>query len=369
MSKLALPDFIPGLQLSEFLYEEAVRPILDRRFPGLAYSAALIGNGSEVLGFDTPQSMDHDWGPRLRLFLAENEFEQHRECINQVLCRELPTDIRGFPIDLAWVRSSDEYHGPATGDPSHHGISFHTLQGYFQGRFNIDPASELRAADWLVISQQYLRCLTAGQVFHDGLGQLEPLRLKLHYYPPDIWLYLLAAQWQRISQEEPFMGRCGQAQDELGSRLVAMRLVRDLMRLGFLLERQYAPYIKWLGTAFQRLDCARVLTPLFERIMRASTWQKREKPLVAALEYAAELQNRLGLAESLPARASPFYDRPFQVIHAGRFAEALNRAIQDVEVKRLPPNLGSVDQFIDSTDVLDNPERLKKLGNLFTEES
>jgi hypothetical protein len=36
-----------------------VRPVLDAHFPGLAHSAALIGDGSDVLGFDTPVSRDH----------------------------------------------------------------------------------------------------------------------------------------------------------------------------------------------------------------------------------------------------------------------------------------------------------------------
>lgn len=54
-----MPDFIPGLQLSEAFYREAVRPILDAAFPGLVYAAALIGNGSDVLGYDTPRSTDH----------------------------------------------------------------------------------------------------------------------------------------------------------------------------------------------------------------------------------------------------------------------------------------------------------------------
>lgn len=52
--------------------------------------------------------------------------------------------------------------------------------------------------------------LTSGRVFHDGLDQLGPLRVGLQYYPVDVWLYLLAAQWRRIAQEEAFMGRCGQ---------------------------------------------------------------------------------------------------------------------------------------------------------------
>jgi hypothetical protein len=40
----------------------------------------------------------------------------------------------------------------------------------------------------------------------------------------------------------------------LGSRIVAARQVRELMRPGFLLERNYWPYPKWFGTAFGRLE-------------------------------------------------------------------------------------------------------------------
>lgn len=59
-----MPAFIPGLQFSELFYQEAVKPILEVVFPQLAYSAALIGPGSEVLGYDTPQLMDQNWGPK-----------------------------------------------------------------------------------------------------------------------------------------------------------------------------------------------------------------------------------------------------------------------------------------------------------------
>ena len=47
-----MTDVIPGLQLSEALYHEAVAPILAREFPGLIYSAARIGTGSDILGFE-----------------------------------------------------------------------------------------------------------------------------------------------------------------------------------------------------------------------------------------------------------------------------------------------------------------------------
>jgi hypothetical protein len=88
--------FIKGLDLNEMFYQQAVKPVLDVHFPDLAYSAALLGQGSDVLGFDTVQSTDHDWGPRLFLFLAEANLESHRDPIDQVLEQNLPAEIHGY---------------------------------------------------------------------------------------------------------------------------------------------------------------------------------------------------------------------------------------------------------------------------------
>ncbi len=125
-----------------------------------------------------------------------------------------------------------------------------------RGYLDFDADAEITPADWLTFPQQKLRTLTEGAVYHSGLGDLDALRERLSYYPRDVWLYLLAAGWMRISQEEPFVGRTGDVGDELGSRVIAARLIRDLMMLCFLIERVYAPYPKWFGTGFARLACA-----------------------------------------------------------------------------------------------------------------
>jgi hypothetical protein len=78
-----MTDFVPGLRLSERFYREAVRPVLDSEFPDLPHSAALIGTGSEVLGFDTEMSTDHDWGPRVLLFLQE-EHSHHGPVVREI---------------------------------------------------------------------------------------------------------------------------------------------------------------------------------------------------------------------------------------------------------------------------------------------
>ena len=63
------PNFIPGLKLSELFYNDVIKEKLEKEYPELEYAAALIGQGSEILGFDDKMSTDHHWGPRLQLFL------------------------------------------------------------------------------------------------------------------------------------------------------------------------------------------------------------------------------------------------------------------------------------------------------------
>ncbi len=357
--------FIKGLDLSQRLFEEAVRPLLAAHFPRLRYSAALLGSGSEVLGFDTPQSMDHSWGPRLMLFLSDAEFASYGRQLEQLLRQQLPAAIDGIPTDLAVVRADPPVAAGEDGTLPNHRVQLIPIAPFFHDLLRADYAHELSVIEWLTIPQQILRSLTAGRVFHDGLGEVEPLRARLRYYPRDVWLYLLANQWGRIGQEEAFVGRCGQVGDELGSRIVAARLVRDLMRLCFLIERQYAPYSKWLGSAFRQLACAETLTPIFHRVLNAQSWPEREQGMTAAYEFIAGQHNQLGITDPLPDRVSRFYERPFLIIHADRFAEAIRGAISSAEVLALPPSLGGVDQFVDSTDVLSAPQWFERLRPLY----
>jgi hypothetical protein len=206
-----------------------------------------------------------------------------------------------------------------------------------------------------------------GGIFRDDSGQLTRLQEKLGYYPRDVWLAMLAAGWTRVGQEEAFMGRAGQVGDELGSRLVAARLVHDLMNLCFLMERQCPPYSKWFGSAFKRLTCADTLAHLFEQLLDARQWQERERPLTAAFEYVARMHNELAITESLPAEVSPFHNRPFLVIHGEKFAEAIRQQIVDVEVARITgmTRIGAVDQVTDSTDILSATPMCRKMQVLY----
>jgi hypothetical protein len=139
------------------------------------------------------------------------------------------------------------------------------------------------------------------------------------------------------------------------------------MRLCFLMERTYAPYPKWFGTAFKRLACAESLWPVFQSALRAGTWQERETCLVQVYESIAAQHNALRLTAPLPEKTRPFFNRPFRVIGLNGFAEALKGLIQDPQVKRLAerPLIGSLDLISDNTDLLSNPLWRKKLRRLY----
>jgi hypothetical protein len=346
--------FIPGLDLAGLFYAEAVRPLLDAHVPGLLHCAALIGPGSEVLGFDTPRSTDHDWGPRLQLFLPDDAAAAGAAAqVGDVLATRLPAEFRGYPTAFAQSGTRPGQH------PTHH-VLVAGLRSWLTGWLHCDPTAPIGLADWLGTPTQKLAEVTGGAVFHDGLAgtsvSLGAVRSRLSWYPHDIWLYVMACQWQRISQEEPFPGRCAEVGDQLGSVVVTARLARDLMRLALLLQRRYPPYSKWLGTALARTPAGRDLQPMLSAALCATTWRDREQSMACAYEAVARLHNATGVTPPLdPAVRPTFYDRPYQIPDAGRFVRALRDQIRDESVRSLSLT-GAVDQFIDSTDALGDPD-------------
>ena len=339
-------SFIPGLKLGGLFYKEIISPILKVNFPGLKHSAALIGEGSEILGYDNAQSTDHCWGPRIMLFVSETHYKELSKKVLKVLMKKLPKTFMGYSTKMDC--------------PVKNTIDIFTIQNFFKKHLTIDPFKNIDVYDWLMFPSQKLLEVTSGKIYHDDLGLAAVLK-KFSYYPKDIWLYILSCQWTKISQEETFVGRCGDVGDDLGSQIVAARIVRELMKLSFILEKRYVPYSKWFGTDFARLQLAHDLSPILRNVLVSESWKDREKWLSKALAKVAAMHNALKITKAMPTKVSHFYDRPYLVMHAEKFAEEVRRQITNKEVKSIKTNIGSVDQFTDSTDVLSDPIIFKKL--------
>lgn len=346
--------FLSGRDLSRRFYEEAVRPLLDVYLAGIPYAAAHLGRGSDVLGFDTEMSRDHDWGPAVHIFLRDEDAHL-AETMSQMSSHRLPHSFNGYPVNFGEtpVEPGTFAMKMCEDGPVNHRVHVMTLRAFFQMQLAYDIDHPLNVADWLTIPSQSLREVTARAVHYDGVGELTMLRQRLAWYPRDVWLYLLACGWQRIGQEEHLMPRAGFVGDELGSAIIGSRLVRDVMSLCFLMEKRYAPYPKWFGMAFKELQCAEQLWPVLWRAQIASTWQERERALCEAYEMLAYTHNALGITRTMPETVSLFFSRPFQVINGGDFAQALVEQITDPEVQRIASRrlIGSIDQFSDNTDL------------------
>src|SRR4051812_8117468 len=226
--------FTPATELCAAFYEEAVRPLL----AGRPHSAALLGWGSDVLGYDTERSTDHGWGPRVLVFLDD---EAVVETVQRSVSARPPDEFRGWPVRFGW-------DGVAATDR----VIVTTLGRWLIEQLGVDASAGMSTLDWLLTPQQRLLGVVAGVVHADETGAIAAVRRSLSWYPDQVWRWLLACQWQRLAQEEAFVARTAEVGDETGSAVTAARLVRDCMRLALLIDRRYAPYQKWLGTTFAR---------------------------------------------------------------------------------------------------------------------
>ncbi len=172
-------QFIPGLDLAGHFYLEAVKPILDERFPHLKYSAALIGSGSEVLGFDNKMSSDHHWGPRLMIFLSENDIAENADAIKNTLRDKLPRTFHGYPTSWLTPDSANKNIQLLDYDcdgPVNHRVELLAIRPYILQYLGFDIDQPIKATDWLTFPEQKLRTIISGRVFHDDLD-LNKLRL------------------------------------------------------------------------------------------------------------------------------------------------------------------------------------------------
>ncbi len=340
------PSFVPAAQLSRDFYAEVVRPLLSER----PHSAALLGRGSDVLGYDSERSTDHGWGPRLLVLLDD---EDAVEELRGVLDARLPERFKGWPVRFGWEAV----------EPTHH-VTVSTLPDWLFEHLGADATAGMSLLDWLLTPQQKLLGVVAGAVHADISGALRLLREALAWYPDQIWRWILACQWHRLAQEEAFVARAAEVGDETGSAVTAARLVRDMMRLALMLDRRYAPYQKWLGTAFARAKHADSLPAHLTDAVHARDVAAREAALASAYTALARRHNDAALTDPVDASIRNYHERPARVLMADRFTAACLATVTHPALRGMPP-IGAIDQVVDSTDLLETPRSYRRLAALY----
>ena len=231
-----------GLELSRRYFDEVAGPLYrtaaPRDFESMAFG--LAGPGSECLGFDDEVSRDHDWGPRVCIWVPEALYRECGEPL-QRLYASLDGTFRGYgPVSRLETRF------PRDGVIS--------IPRFFRAYLGTERLPET-IRDWLLLPEEALSMCTNGAVFLDGPGEFSTFRRGLlAYYPRDLWFRKIASRCKSISRDGQYnLGRALRRGDRLAAYHHTAEFAYGAAVLSYLLHRTYRPFGKWVFRGLQGL--------------------------------------------------------------------------------------------------------------------
>ncbi len=230
-----------GIELSEAYFNAFGAPMLRAEFPELwpRLAAGVCGPGSENFGFDDGVSRDHDFDPGFFIWLSPEDYKEYEFRLSRAYDR-LPETFEGVPVV-----------GKSVYETSRHGVR--ETESFFKGITGFWPAPQTNA-QWLGVPQHRLAAAVNGKIFYDGAGQATAARAALRDMPEDV-------RRKKLAKHAAFAAQAGQynyaralAHGQQGSAVLALaRFAENYAQAAFLLNRQYAPFYKWLLPAAKRL--------------------------------------------------------------------------------------------------------------------
>lgn len=305
-----------GIELSRLFSSEWLLPFIDREFPDLRSHIA-IGRfmGSDALGADDHLSQDHNWGPTVEIYVDDEYAISDDELaarINSAAPSEfLGTRRRGGHDTAVTLKRTHAY-----------------IKQVF-GRIPKEPREWLCCAAQFEDIESMLYFLRHGSLFHDGSGQLTTLRARYHSYPDDIHRLRLATCCYDIAHygEYNFVWRLVERNDVIAMQIALGHFSKAVMRLHFYLDRDFAPYWKWLPHEFRRQGYSQ---PINEQLLALPGLSPLEQS--SAIQWiCGQLSARLLSDGVVPSKM----ENPQGVPWFFRFREEILRTITDPEIRSL----------------------------------
>ncbi len=208
-----------GLELGRELAHQVAQDI-ELNLPDLVphICLALVGTGSECLGFDDSISEDHDFTKRCQLFLPTDTYSAHKD--------RLQTYFKNYTYGTVQIESISDFYR----------------------RYTLYPEGPQCDKEFRRIPQDLLCTATNGEVFLDNFGSFTHIRQRLlAYYPEDIRLRKIAYELNQLAQSGQYnLPRMLQRGDTIAASLALHQFVHHYMLLVHLLNKSYAPFYKWL---------------------------------------------------------------------------------------------------------------------------
>ncbi len=270
-----------GLELARELYETVFRRVLAEEFPEYEKRIAvgLAGPGSECFGFDDEISRDHDFGPRLCLWIPDEDVWS--------VGGRLQARYRQLTDGLADI-------SPQAEDRS--GV---IAVSAFYRRFTGCPGAPEEPLQWLRISDPYLATAVNGEVFRDELGEFTAVReTLLRGYPADVRRKKLAARLYAMGQAGQYnLPRSIAREDTVAVFLALNEFIRASLYAAYILNGRYAPFYKWLYRGAKELPRLRETVALVGALPGTRMKDMAERVEEICLAVLRELQLQ-GLTDS-----------------------------------------------------------------------
>lgn len=247
---------VKGIELSKRFFDEQVYPILTDEYTILLpdISVGLIGDGSEVLGFDDEFSHDHNYCPRVTILIEDKQFKQVGEGLEQRLLGIAPAKYLGYKLLY---------------DESRKFVEVAPLQGFFHHQLGTEAIPKTDR-EWLKLEEQKLLELTVGPIFFDPKGRLHAMVEQLAFYPDAVRYFLLRQGFVRLS-EVGAIERAILRGDWICMELYRAWFVYFAIKILHLQQRCYCPYRKWMGKNLEQLaEVGRILKTKIETLVRAT---------------------------------------------------------------------------------------------------
>lgn len=207
-------------QIRSFLQKEI--PELDSRI-----CLALVGAGSECLGYDDSISADHDNNTRCLVLLDNIDFKKYQALLKKLFKEK----FLNTQIDIQNIYAFYTYY-----------------TSYPEGPQNIE--------EFFHVPEEYLCSATNGEVFYDGLGLFSQIRNQLlQYYPDDFRYKKLSFHLNYIAQSGQYnYPRILQRKDYVAAELALAEYMKHYISVIYLLNSQYMPFYKWANKGLEKLS-------------------------------------------------------------------------------------------------------------------
>lgn len=281
--------WVSNLERSRTFYETYGKEMIHTKF--LEYeeriAVGLVGEGSDCFGFDDVISADHDYETGFCMWLAEADYEQIGDALQQeyenLVRQYVSRDSQDlFLQNRRGVFSINGFYDNLLGTALDYEEM--TKEEEIGGSFDIQIPNF-----WERMEEHQLAAAVNGDVFYDGLGIFTAVRKQLtHYYPEMVWRKKLAQSLHDFSQyAQSNYARMMARKDAVTSGICVGKAIEAAMDLVYLLRREFAPYYKWKKKGLEKIAMRRdafllvhEILPLLERVailpVQTLAWERVE---------------------------------------------------------------------------------------------